>query len=113
MQIIKIILGFLALIFAWSLLFRTGIIFRLNAWLKEHIFNDQIVLYSRRRLALLLFLLGVISLFSGVENVMKKPSDPVREAALFEEAKFDFKSKQFPRVVTICRVLLKSNPKNV
>src|ERR1044071_6646474 len=104
MQIFKIFLGFLALILAWSLLFRSGIIFHLNSWLKENVFNDQVVLYSRRRLALLLFLLGVVSLFSGVENVMQdKGLSPEVIQQLSLEARNSFNKKEYQRTINLCR----------
>ncbi len=114
MQILKILIGFLALALAWSLLFRTGIIFRINTWLKDNIFNDQVVLYSRRRLALLLFVLGLVSLFSGIEKVMETSSMSTERAEkLFEDAKISLRAGQHQRVVTLCRILLKSDPKNI
>ena len=114
MQILKILIGFLALGLAWSLLFKTGIIFKINTWIKENIFNDQVVLYSRRRLALLLFFLGIVSLFSGVEKVVRAPEiGGDRIDQMIVEAKLNLKNRDYQRVLKICRVLIKSNPKNI
>ncbi len=114
MEFLKISLGFAALFLAWGLLFRTGLIFRLNAWLKENVFNDQIVLYSRRRLALLLFVLGMVALFSGMDSVFHNTSISEEGAAnLLSQAQMDFKSHQYLRVVSICRTLLKAEPRNI
>jgi hypothetical protein len=114
MGILKITLGFLALVLAWSLLFRTGLIFRLNAWIKENVLNDQIVLYSRRRLAFLLLALGVVSLFSGVENLgLNLGYSGEAKAAMVSKIQSDFKSRQYTQVVANCRLLLKTDPKNI
>lgn len=114
MEIFKILLGFSALLLAWSLAFRTGLIFRLNAWLKENVFNDQVLLYSRRRLALLLFVLGMVALFSGIENVLKEQKiSPEAATNLLNQIQKDFKARDYARVVSICRILLRSEPKNV
>lgn len=114
MQILKILLGFLFLVLGWSLLFRTGLIFRLNAWFKENVFNDQLVLYSRRRISLLLFFLGIISLFSGIDSVMKDPMISVEGTShLLEEAQGSFKAKDYKRVVKICRTILKRDSDNI
>jgi hypothetical protein len=114
MGILKILLGFMALLLGWGLLFKTGLIFRINAWLKENVFNDQMVLYSRRRLALLLFVLGVVALFSGVESVFRDAvisSENVE--TLIGQARGSFKLQKYERVVSICRTILRSNPRNV
>lgn len=114
MGIFKILLGFSSLLLAWGLLFRTGLIFRLNAWLKENVFNDQLVLYSRRRLALLLFVLGIVAMFSGVENIFQGLMSSQEETTnLLAQAHANFRSQKYQRVAIVCRALLRSDPRNI
>src|SRR3712207_573785 len=101
MELLKILLGLLALALAWAMVFRTGLVFRINGWMKAHIFNDELALFSGRRVALLLFLLGGIALFSGIENVVEpRPVQTEVIAHLVEYARLQSNSGNYARVVT-------------
>src|SRR5258706_8506826 len=114
MSIIKILIGFLDLFFAWGLLFQAGLIFKINAWIRERIFNDQLILFSRRRLAVLLTLLGGVALFSGVDNVInfQRVNPEVLERVL-DQARGEFHLHHYPHVISRCKQILRSSPENL
>lgn len=112
MQILKIVLGILALLVAWAYVFRHKIIFAVNAWMREYVFSDHVVLFSGRRLAALLFLLGGLAVFSGISGVINvQVIKPNIAAQMLEEARSDLKKKRYSLVVNRCKELVRSNPR--
>jgi cytochrome c-type biogenesis protein CcmH/NrfG len=114
MQLIKIVLGVLALGLAWAVLFRTGLIFKLNTWMRDNVFNDRLILFSGRRVAVLLLVLGGVALFSGVEDIIEVP--PIKSniaAKMLEDARQDFREARYLEVVRRCKELVRADPKNI
>ncbi len=110
----KILVGLLAVALAWMVLFRTGMVFRFNAWMRERVFSDRLILFSGRRVALLLIALGGISLFSGIEEVVEvRPLKPEAAANILKEARQDFRRGRYTKVVNRTKELIRSNPKDV
>ena len=110
----KIVVGLITLTVAWIFVFRTGLIYRFNEWIRNVVFSDEKVLFSRRRMAILLFILGTIALFSGIDELVREQRlRPGVVANLLEKSHEDFQKKNYKKVVTRCKVLVKSNPKNV
>jgi len=113
MVALKITLGLLAFLLAWIYLFRTGLVYKFNNWMREGIFSDKVVLFSRRRMAILMFVLGSVALFSGLETLIQDhPLSPKIVANIIEQATEDFQKKKYARVVKLCKSVVKSNPKN-
>lgn len=95
-------------------LFQTKFVYKFNAFMRERVFTDQWILFSGRRLAFLLFLLGGLSLFSGLENIVERQTLPPKIAAqLLEQARNDFQQHRYDMAVRRCRELVRSDPKNV
>jgi cytochrome c-type biogenesis protein CcmH/NrfG len=114
MQIVLIIIGIGAVGLAWVLIYRTTSIYKFNAWVRESIFSDQWVLFSGRRLAFLLLILGGISLFSGIEYVTRtQPIKPRIAARLLKQAEKDFFNEKHENVIYQCKELIRSDPKNL
>ncbi len=114
MQFIQILLGLLAFFLAWVLIFKKPLIFKLNAFMRDRVFTDQLVLFSGGRIAFLLLVLGVVALFSGVDLVTRDQVLGPRSAAkLFEIAQDDFRDKNYGQVLIKCRELLRSDPHNM
>ncbi len=114
MHILKILLGLFALVGAWSYIFHNKLIFRLNAWMRENVFSDQVVLFSGRRVAILLTVLGGLSLFSGLENLIElQPVKPRITAEIIQQARVDLGQKKYKQVISRCRELTKTNPDSV
>lgn len=110
----KLTFGLAALGVAWILFYRSRLIFQINAWMRERIFNDQLVLFSGRRLAMLLLVLGAISFFSGVESVIEiQPMTPEVTARIMEQARIDMRAGRHTRVINRCREVLRADPKNI
>ena len=113
MAILQILLGLLAFLLGWLLLYRRNVLFRINAWLRENVFSDNVILFSGRRLAVLLFVLGLVALFSGVDNVVDEQKvTPQMAEAILEQAKRDLQRNQYSRVVNRSRLLVRSQPQN-
>jgi hypothetical protein len=113
MQILKILLGVLALLLAWIYIYRTRLIYTLNAWMRENVFSDQVVLFSNRRLATLLLILGAVALFSGIKDLEEfRPIRPQVAASMLDQARGEFKNRAYLAVISRCRQLVRSNPKN-
>jgi hypothetical protein len=110
---IKIICGIIALLAAWALIFRKQLVYEFNRWMREYAFSDQWVIFSGTRAAVLLFILGALALFSGIETINQhqvlKPSVIGR---VLENAHEDFKQKNFNRVVVKTTLILQSYPEN-
>lgn len=82
--------------------------------MRERVFNDQLVLFSGRRVALLLVILGGLALFSGISDIRDKQPIPDHIAKeIVIKAKNDLALGKYHRVVNRCRDLVRSNPKNV
>jgi hypothetical protein len=114
MHLAKIISGISAIALAWVILFRSGFIFRINKWMRERIFSDQLVLFSGRRLSVLLLILGGVSLFSGLQDVTQYRAIPAHIAEkMREEAEIDFRSGHYQRVIRRCQELVRSDPKDL
>jgi cytochrome c-type biogenesis protein CcmH/NrfG len=110
---LKILLGILAVAAAWLVIFRRSFIFKLNQLMRERVFNDQLVLFSGRRVAILLIVLGGLALFSGISDIRDAqpiPDHIAREIIL--KAQSDLATGQYHRVVKRTRDLVRSNPKN-
>lgn len=114
MGIFKIILGLLLIFIAWTYLFHNKLIFRLNTWMRENVFNDQVVLFSGRRVAILLVVLGAVALFSGLEGIVQfQEVKPHIAAQIIGQAKQDLAQKKYKNAVYKCRTLLKTNPNSI
>ena len=112
MVTLKIFLGLLALLAAWAYIFHNKLIFQINAWMRDRIFNDQMVLFSGRRVAMLLFVLGFLALFSGLQSMIKVPvSNSTDIPQLLDQAKAEFRAKKFTQVLVRCREIIKLSPK--
>ena len=114
MNILLIILGILFFFWAGVFLFRTGLIFKINTWMKEYVFSDQVALFSKRRMAILLFILGGVALFSGIEGIME--DDIIRPriaASLIQLADENFQKGEYQKAIKVSAELLRSNPKNI
>lgn len=108
------LLGLAALLLAWVFLFRRGVLFKFNAWVRDNIFNDSVVLFSGRRVAILLLVLGGISIFSGIEDVIDvQRVQPHIASRIIEEASDDFQRGHFQRTINRCRELLRRDSRNV
>jgi tetratricopeptide (TPR) repeat protein len=114
MVILKITLGILLLLAAWGYLFQKKLIFKLNAWMREIVFSDQVALFSGRRVAILLMVLGGISLFSGLGKFVQGPTfTPEISAQMLAQARQDLMHKEYPNAIRRGRELAKANPKSI
>ena len=113
MESLKIIIGFVFVLLAWAFIYRTTLIIRVNAWIREYIFSDKLILFSNRRMAILLFLLGCVALFSGLEGLVEVESiKPEIAHQMIVQAKLDFRHGDYSKVITRCKVLVRAEPKN-
>lgn len=65
------------------------------------------------RVAVLLFILGSVALFSGIETINQtQVLKPSVVAKMLEGTFEDFQSKKFDRVIQKSQLILKSNPEN-
>lgn len=71
---IKVLVGFLAVFLAWALIFQTSTIYKFNKWARDILFNDEWILFSGRRISVLLFILGGVALFSGLYGINNSSS---------------------------------------
>ena len=114
MLFLKIIFGLFLLVVAWGYFFKKQLIFKLNSLMRDFVFNDQVVLFSGRRVALLLMVLAGISLFSGLENSRKRDPFPKEVAEqMLGQARIDFSQKKYANVIKRCKSLVKADPKYV
>src|SRR5690349_4442200 len=114
MELLKILLGLAALVLAWLFLFRKKSLFTLNEFMRRRVFNDQTVLFQGRRMAALLFTLGAVAIFSGVEGVIDvQDIQPHIAAEMIAQARKDFRDGHYTKVINRCRELVRSDAKNV
>src|SRR5687767_8701331 len=109
MDFLQIIAGIFALILAWALVLRHKLIFKINAWLRERIFSDELILFSGGRVAVLLIVLGGVALFSGLENVVDlQPIKANIASSILHQARQDLKEGKHRRVINRCKILVRS-----
>lgn len=114
MVILKVALGLSLLVVAWAYLFKKDLIFKLNAWMRESIFSDQVALFSGRRVAILLMVLGALSLFSGLNTFVRPTALPPAIAdQILAQAREDLAQKRYPNALRRCRELVKRNPDSI
>jgi tetratricopeptide (TPR) repeat protein len=114
MTMLKIFLGLLLLGLAWIYIFRKNMVFQLNQWMRETVFNDQVALFSGKRVAVLLFALGLIALFSGIKNVVTVQGIPPNVAAdMISQSREHLAKKEYAQVVARCKELVRANPSSV
>lgn len=114
MEFLKIGLGVAALLVAWIFIYRTNLILKVNSWLRERVFSDRLVLFSGRRVAVLLLVLGAVAIFSGLDEVTEvQPIKPNIEAAMLEQARANLGAGQYTQAIRRSRELVRANPKNL
>ncbi|MFN0117893.1 MAG: tetratricopeptide repeat protein [Elusimicrobiota bacterium] len=114
MVFLIIIISFLLFLLAWAVLFRTQLIYKINEWFREQVFNDRWILFSGRRVAILLLFLGGIALFSGLSEMIKSRNIPPAIARqMLEQAQKDLSKGEYLKVVHRCRDLVRSDQRNV
>lgn len=114
MSILQIFLGLLAFFLAWMLIFKKPLIFRLNEFMREKVFTDQLVLFSGGRIAFLLIALGVVALFSGVDLITREQGlRPKIAFKMYEQAHDDFSKKRYDSTIVRCEQLLRSKPNDL
>lgn len=114
MDLMLILAGFAALSLGWLLMFRREFLLRVNGWLRANVFNDRFVIFSRRRVAVLLLMLGCVATFSGIDGLVdEQPVKPNIANFILEKAHEDFQSRRYRQAVRRCSELVRSNPKNV
>jgi len=65
-KIIQILTGLILLIFSMGYLYHPDLVAKFNAWVRRHIFNDQLLISHRRKIGVLLLILGFIFIFTGI-----------------------------------------------
>jgi hypothetical protein len=82
--------------------------------MRRRVFSDQVVLFQGRRMAALLFALGAIAMFSGIEGVIDVQAiKPHIAAEMIVQAREDFRLGRYTKVVNRCRELVRSDARNV
>ena len=113
MHYLKICAGIAALAFAWVVIYRTRFIFYLNSWMREKVFNDNLVLFSGKYFAALLIIVGGVALFSGLDDaVYVQYLKPAMVAHIVEQAKLDLAKGNHARVINQCWAVVRSQPTN-
>ena len=111
MTALKIVIGIALLVLAWVYLYRRQFVFRMNAWMRENVFNDHVVLFSGKRVAILLVVLGIVALFSGVRSVVSVQTVPPKIAAeLIAQSRTHLMHKEYTQVIRRCRPIVRANP---
>src|SRR5581483_1623487 len=108
MTTLEIILGMALLGLAWIYIFHKNIVFKLNLWMRENVFNDQVALFSGKRVAILLFVLGLVALFSGIKNVAHVQAIPPNIAAdMIAQSRAHLARGEYSQVVARCKELVR------
>jgi tetratricopeptide (TPR) repeat protein len=114
MQLLQLFLGSMALLLAYILFFKKSLIFKMNAFMRDYVFADHVVLFSGGRIAILLLILGTVALFSGVDRVTRGQFLRPRIASkIFDQALAADRSGRHDEAVSRCQELLRSDPNNL
>ena len=114
MDFLKVFIGILALFLAWAIVFKTRIIFRFNNWIRENVFTDDIVIFSGRRIAVLLLIMGGLALFSGIANITDNSLwTSKREARMMKNAETLFIEEKYAEVIELTENILNIEPDNL
>ena len=66
MELFKMLAGLVLLLFGMGYLYRPDRIIKFNAWMREHLFNDHILINHRRKIGVILIALGLMVMFVGI-----------------------------------------------
>lgn len=63
---IKILIGLVLLLAGLGYMYRPNIIIKVNFWIRKNVFNDQMLINHRRRIGMVLIVLGIIAMYMGI-----------------------------------------------
>ena len=63
---IKILIGFILLLTGLGYMYRPNIIIKVNFWIRENVFNDKMLIIHRRKIGVVLIVVGIIVLYMGI-----------------------------------------------
>jgi len=114
MRYLMFIAGLLAIGLAWLLLYRASSVYRLNQWMRDYVFNDEWVLFSGGKVAVVLLLIGGGALFFGMRQVTDDQTiKPNIAEEIITESRLDMVRGHFTRAITRCEGVLHSDPNNI
>lgn len=64
---IKILVGFFLLLTGLGYMYRPNIIIKINNWVRKNVFNDRMLINHRRKIGVVLILLGLIAIYMGIK----------------------------------------------
>lgn len=71
---LKLFLGIIFLILGYIFLYNPNILINFNRFAKEVLFNDRIILTSRKKLSIMFFALSFVALFMGISSLYNSKS---------------------------------------
>jgi len=111
---VKIIGGVLLFGIGWCYLYKPGWIVQFNAWCREILFDDGIVLLARRKIGMTSILLASLMLYSGFQGLNALLSmGPRIERELLLEAQQAFQAKRYEGAIKRCQILIREKPENI
>ncbi len=63
---IKILVGLALMLAGLGYMYRPNTITKMNSWIRENIFNDQMLINHRRKIGVVLIVLGIILFYIGI-----------------------------------------------
>ena len=68
MNILFLIFGIMSLLLSLGYLYKPDTIIRINEFFKKTVFNDQHVIFRRKKIGIILLIIGVIAFFLGIKS---------------------------------------------
>ena len=68
MNIIFLLFGVMSLLLSLGYLYKPDTIVKINEFFKKRIFNDQHVIFRRKKIGIVLLVIGVIAFFLGIKS---------------------------------------------
>ena len=118
MVFVKLALGILFLLLGWVYLYKPNLVSRINSFAREKLFNDRVILLSRKKVSIVFFCLAFVTLFMGISS-MGGWAENAGTALLMNKASYrlykaaqDYRAGRYTETIAACNEVLMADPKN-
>lgn len=115
----KLAIGVLFLLLGWIYLYQPNLVSRLNSFARDVLFNDRVILLSRKKVSIVFFCISFIAVFMGLSSMGGGWAENTGTALLMNRDSYrlykamqDYHSGNFDDAIAACNEVLTSDPKN-
>ncbi len=114
LPLLKIGAALFLFLVGWCHLYKPAWILRANAWCRDVLLNDSVVLLARWKIGLACVILSSLMFYSGFSGLSSKAKmGPRIEREGFQQAQKAFQAKRYNGAIARCQSLIRENPDHV